>query len=194
MSLESNGTTLEEKPLLEEISTTATRGDDEKREEVVVDDLRSPIRKMDIGVWRIFYQSSTWEFVPGAETLRRLRETAKDVSYVGCFLKNLWEIAPGYLVLWFVLELWASMQNAASLWVKARMLQTVHNALRSTSWYPCSCFCQLQDIVSQKEVDANALRMTLGLKFLQIVSEGVYKITEHVLSYSKYIINLNVYP
>jgi hypothetical protein len=135
MSLESNGTTLEEMSLLEEISTSATPGDDEKREEIMVDDLRLPIRKMDMGVWRIYYQPSTWEFVPGAKTLRRLREIAKDMSYVGRFLKDLWGIAPGYLVLWFVLELWASMQNAASLWVKARMLQTVRNTLCSTSWH-----------------------------------------------------------
>jgi hypothetical protein len=43
------------------------------------------------------------------------------------------------------------------------------------------------------EVDAKALQMTLGLKFLQILSEGIYKITEYVLSCSKYIINLSVY-
>jgi hypothetical protein len=135
MSLESTGTAMEENPPLEEISTTAIRGDDEKRDEIMVDDLRSPIRKMDIGVWRIFYQSSTWEFVPGAESLQRLREIGKDMSYVGRFLKDLWGIAPGYLILWFVLEMWASMQNAASLWVKARMLQTVRNTLCSTSWH-----------------------------------------------------------
>jgi hypothetical protein len=139
MALEPNGMILEEKPLLDDISADGALGGNGKNEENMADESQSTIRKMDVGVWRLFYLSSTWEFMPGAETLRKLREIGKNMSYVGRFLKDLWGIAPRYLVLWFFLELWSSMQNAASLWVKARMLQTVRNTLRSSPWYSFRC-------------------------------------------------------
>jgi hypothetical protein len=152
MTLEPNGMTLEEKPLLEDISADGALGGNEKGEENMMDDSQSTIRKIDVGVWRLFYLSSEWEFVPGAETLRKLREIGKNMSYVGRFLKDLWGMAPGYLVLWFFLELWSSMQNATSLWVKARMLQTVRNTLCSPPWYSFQCFDSFKTSYRRKKL------------------------------------------
>ncbi|PVF98444.1 hypothetical protein CPB86DRAFT_814816 [Serendipita vermifera] len=159
MSSEFDALALEEKPLIEDISTDDTEGSD-KDEGKTTDNSRSNVHKIDIGAWRIFYVSSKWAFVPGTETWRQLREMGTNMAYVGRFMKDLWKVAPGYLILWFFLEIWASMRSIISLWVRARMLQS------------------LQDIVSQREVDVNALRMTFGLKFLQVILECTYRLTK----------------
>ncbi|PVF98445.1 P-loop containing nucleoside triphosphate hydrolase protein [Serendipita vermifera] len=160
MTLGSSSPSLEEESLLEGTPEHSTEGSDDEGQESVTEDRQWRIHRLDLGVWRLFYASNKWEFLPGVETLRNFREMGKNLIYLWRFIKELWEIAPVSLVLWFFLEIWGSMQNTASLWVKARMLQTI------------------QDLVSQKDVDVNAVRIIFGLKFLQIVSEGTYNIAK----------------
>ncbi|PVF98440.1 P-loop containing nucleoside triphosphate hydrolase protein [Serendipita vermifera] len=156
MTLESDALELEEKLL---VGDNDIEGGNEKDEGNKTDDSRLQIHKVDLGVWRLFYIPQRWAFVPGAEALRHLREMGTNTTYVGRFIKDLWRISPGYLLLWAFVEMWGSMQSMVSLWVKAKMLQA------------------LQDIVSQKEVDVNAIRMAFGLKLLQIILECTHKIT-----------------
>src|SRR4051794_28856104 len=62
------------------------------------------IRTRDIGIWRVFYQDSPWSFLPGADIVRRTKDLLKAIPYVWRFLREMWAIAPGYLVLWSLLN------------------------------------------------------------------------------------------
>ena len=132
----------EEKPLLgfkEEMKEYVPMASpiDEKMEETpngdnkpADDEIEVPIRTRDIGVWRVFYQDNPWSFLPGIDTARRLKEVIAALPFVLRFLKDVWLLAPGYLILWGLLSLWEALEGALSLWVTAQMLQTV----RVPSW------------------------------------------------------------
>lgn len=83
------------------------------------------IKTLDVGVWRIFYLDTPHSFLPGAETVRKFRELAQGVPYACRFLAEVWSIAPSYLVLWHLCCLWESVEGAMSLWITARLLETV---------------------------------------------------------------------
>ena len=101
--------------------------DDDEDEEKEKKSTDARIRTMDLGVWRVFYQDKPWSFLPGYETLRKFREIADGAPYVWRFMKEIWPIAPGYLVLWLLLNVWNSFQAALSLWVTAQLLETVRS-------------------------------------------------------------------
>jgi hypothetical protein len=127
----------EEKPLLgsrEEMKEDAPMASpiDEKMEDTpnedskpkVTEDVEIPIRTRDIGVWRVFYQDKPWSFLPGVDSARRLKEVLAALPFVWRFLKDVWILAPGHLILWGFLSMWEALEGAVSLWVTAQMLQT----------------------------------------------------------------------
>lgn len=131
----------EKKPLLEDKEMSpqdfsSPNHVDEKREDVPEEETNEdnksketerdvPIRTRDIGIWRVFYQDNPWSFLPGVDTARRLKEVVQAIPFVWRFLKDVWGLAPGYLVLWALLSVWEALEGAMSLWVTAQMLQTV---------------------------------------------------------------------
>jgi hypothetical protein len=130
----SSPTSEEKAPLLEDRSseedTTTTKAiTNEKGKEEKKDAKEPPlkIRTIDIGVWRVFYQVAPWGFLPGADTAQSLKETAGGLPYAWRLVKDLWALAPGYLILWTILEIWGSVSSAIGLWMTARILQTVRS-------------------------------------------------------------------
>lgn len=96
----------------------ADKKGDEKQEDV-------RIRTKDIGIWRVFYQDKPWSYIPGIEIIRQFREIMETLPYVWRFTKEIWTLAPGYLLLWVFLRVWESIDSALSLWVTAKLLDTV---------------------------------------------------------------------
>jgi hypothetical protein len=98
-------------------------GNEDASEDKKEDDIR--IRTKDIGVWRIFYQDQSWSFLPGADLFRQFKAMGKSLPYFWRFTKEMWTIAPGYLLLFAFLRVWESVEGALSLWITAQLLNTV---------------------------------------------------------------------
>ncbi|PVF98309.1 P-loop containing nucleoside triphosphate hydrolase protein [Serendipita vermifera] len=150
----------EKAPLLVEDASkedTTETPSEKKEEKKDATEAEIKIRTLDIGVWRVFYQATPWGFLPGADTMKSLKETAEGMSYAWRLVKDLWALAPGYLLLWAFLQIWGSVESALGLWMTARMLQT------------------MQDIIMNNKADMRAVRITFGLKCLQIISEWLHR-------------------
>lgn len=109
----------EEKEEKEEEEEEKGKGKEEREKNSV------NIRTKEIGVWRIFYQSEPWSFVPGVEIFRQFKGILKALPFAWRFSKETWSIAPGYLLLCGLIEIWDSIDGAISLWVTANLLNTV---------------------------------------------------------------------
>lgn len=92
------------------------------------------IRIKDIGIWRVFYQDKPWSYIPGVELVRQFKDIADTLPYVWRFTKEIWNLAPGYLLLWGFLRVWESIDSAISLWVTAKLLDTVCPVTLSSSF------------------------------------------------------------
>jgi len=103
-------------------SDDSSGGDNKSKKE---SESEVPIRTRDIGIWRMFYQDSPWGFLPGFDTIRKLKEVISALPFVWRFLGELWLLAPGYLILEILLSIWGSLDGAISLWTTTQMLQTV---------------------------------------------------------------------
>lgn len=106
----------------------ANEDDEDKKKK---EDIR--IRTQDVGVWRIFYQDQPWSFLPGVELFRKFKGMAESLPSLWRFTMEVWSIAPGYLLLWWFIKVWESIDGAISLWITATLLNTVSRNAMFTS-------------------------------------------------------------
>jgi len=133
-----------------------------------------PIRTRDIGVWRVFYQDTPWGLFPGAETARRLKEVLQALPLLWTFIKDVWTMAPGYLILWGLSSVWEAVEGALSLWVTAQLLQTVSTCLWEWGMeiYPLR---QMQSIILSGKSDLKAVRFVFGVKLALGIAQWVHR-------------------
>lgn len=79
----------------------------------------------DSGIWRIFYEKPKWNFIPGPDFVKELKEIINTFPYIWRFMIEVWSFAPGQLLLWALLSLWEPVDATISLWVSAVVYDTV---------------------------------------------------------------------
>jgi hypothetical protein len=92
------------------------------------------IRVRNVGVWTVYSQEKLWPDIPGTSLINRFRETAVALPYIWRFTKEIWTLAPGYLLIWILFQLYSSLSGVFSLWATANLLDTVSFPSNTLLW------------------------------------------------------------
>jgi hypothetical protein len=98
---------------------------DEAKEEDKEERPSFTLYSYDTGIWRVFYQKKKWDFLPGPDGIKRLKEALETLPYMWKFIKEIWPVVHAQLFLWALLSLWEPLDATASLWVSATVYNTV---------------------------------------------------------------------